>query len=200
MTQIVDISAHRRTVGETTLVLLDMQQAHLRIMPTLDTAGPLGNCLKALRHARSQRFQVAFARWSGPGAFFHPSTDDHGWIEGFTPHREDLVFDRGRPSCYSSTWFDDAISQRSGRFVLAGFSGEVACLSTVIDAFHHNHVVTLLVDATASRELGGIESRKVHRVVHQIADLFGMVATTSEWISRTSCGALAEGKHLEGRV
>lgn len=200
MSQVIDLAVHYRSAGDTTLVLLDMQQEHLRVMPASETARSVNNCLRALRHARSHRFQVAFARWNGPGAFFYPAAVNYAWIEGFTPNREDLVFERSRPSCYSSSWFNDVISQRSGRFVLAGFSGEVACLATIIDAFHHNHLVTLLVDATASRQLVDIAACDVHRVIGRVADLFGRVVTTDEWITHTSHSDLVKGKNVEGRV
>lgn len=199
MSPVIDFPAHQRAAAETTLVLLDMQQEHLRMRPAPEVEAAVQNCLMALRHARSQRFQVAFTRWTGPGAFFRPFVVQRDWIDGFTPNRADLVFERDRPSCYSSPWFEDAITQRASRFVLAGFSGEIACLATVIDAFHRHHLVTFLVDASASRQLDSVRAFDVHRVIERVANLFGKIDTTSDWIARTSQSAIMEGKNVEGQ-
>ena len=46
-----------------------------------------------------------------------------------------MVFDRDKPSCYSNGLFSELMEGSEGHFVLAGFAGETACLSTAIDAY-----------------------------------------------------------------
>jgi hypothetical protein len=44
-----------------------------------------------------------------------------------------------------------------------GFAGESACLSTLIGAFHRNHKVAYLCDASASHALDDIPADEIHR-------------------------------------
>jgi nicotinamidase-related amidase len=64
-----------------------------------------------------------------------------------------MVFERNSPSCYSCEQFTALVNQSRGGIVLAGFAGESAGLSTLIDAYHRNHKVTYLYDASASHAL-----------------------------------------------
>ena len=99
-----------------------------------------------------------------------------------------MVFERNRPSCYASSQFSDVIASSGGNYVLAGFAGEAACLSTAVDAFHRGHHVTYLFDASASHDLDDIASSQAHRVVAKVMGLYGDVMPTSSWISATSRG------------
>jgi hypothetical protein len=58
------------------------------------------------------------------------------WMEGFETYRNEMVFERSGPSCYSCDPFTALANQ--SRIVLVGFAGESACLSTLIDAFDRN--------------------------------------------------------------
>lgn len=42
------------------------------------------------------------------------------WIEGFEPHRVDMIFERNRPSCHASADFTEVRRAGGGSFVLAG--------------------------------------------------------------------------------
>jgi len=53
----------------------------------------------------------------------------------------------------------------AGHFVLAGFAGETACLSTAIDAFHRKHRFSYLADASASHQLGELSAADVQKAV-----------------------------------
>jgi nicotinamidase-related amidase len=57
------------------------------------------------------------------------------------------------------------VSQSRGGIVLAGFAGESACLSTLIDAFHRNYNVTYLWDASASHALDHMPADEIHRAI-----------------------------------
>ena len=77
--------------------------------------------------------------------------------------------------------------------VLAGFAGESACLSTLVDAFHRNHRATYLIDASASHELIGIAADDVHFSISRIAALYGDVQSTSSWINSNMTGEVERG-------
>ncbi len=63
------------------------------------------------------------------------------------------------------------VNQSRGGIVLAGFAGESACLSTVIDGFHRHHKVTYLRDASASHPLDDMSAQETHRAVSRISGL-----------------------------
>ena len=65
------------------------------------------------------------------------------------------------------------MTNNSGKFIMAGFAGEAACLSTAIDAFHRGHHVTYLADASASHGLGDRPSAEVHDFVRQLIGTMG---------------------------
>ena len=107
-----------------------------------------------------------------------------------------MVFERSSPSCYSCEPFTALVSQSRGGIVVAGFAGESACLSTLIDAFHRKHKVTYLCDASASHALDDMSADEVHRAVSRISGLYGEVYETTDWIAATLPRKLGNGKTL----
>jgi nicotinamidase-related amidase len=175
------------------LVLVDMQQEDVsgsRLMALPDAAAALDNCRAALEHARSKGYPVAFIRQvSRPSAYFNSATSFSGWISGFQPTRADMVFERESPSCYSSALFAQFMEGCGGRFALAGFAGETACLSTAIDAFHRGHGFSYLADASASHGLDDLSAADVHKAVTSIVGVYGDIVTTRDWIEESPTGA-----------
>ena len=166
------------------LVLIDMQQEYVtgaRLMVVPDARSALANCRAALDHARSMRFPVAFLRQVSRSAFFNPATVFSGWIEGFEPTGSDMIFERERPSCYSSKLFEQLMAGCGGHFVLAGFAGETACLSTAIEAYHRKHCFSYLADASASHALGELSASDVQNAVTKIIGVYGEILDTRSW-------------------
>lgn len=119
-------------------------------------------------------------------------------IEGFEPCRDELIFERKSPSCYSSEPFTALVNRSRGGIVLAGFAGESACLSTLIDAFHRNHKVTCLCDASVSHALDEMPAGDVHRAVSKISGIYAEVFETDDWIEQTLPRNLGYGKNAGG--
>lgn len=189
MRSVVDIRTFFSPGTVPTLVLLDMQQEYVANDRLLAVAGckeALDNCRRALSHARQMDFPVAFVRWTESSTFFNLADQHHRWIEGFEPRGSDMVFDRELPSCFSSKLFEDVMVQSGAKIVLAGFSGEAACLSTIIDAFHKRVDFIYLADASASHDLAGTSGEDVHYVLQRIVQLYGPVADTRSWIENSS--------------
>jgi nicotinamidase-related amidase len=109
-----------------------------------------------------------------------------------------MVFERSSPSCYSSEPFAALVNHSQGGIVLAGFAGESACLSTLIDAFHRNHKVTYLSDASASHALDDMPADEIHRAVSKISGVYGEVYETTDWIASTSPRKLGNAKNAGG--
>jgi nicotinamidase-related amidase len=77
-------------------------------------------------------------------------------------------------------------------------AGESSCLSTLIDAFHRNHKVTYLCDASASHTLDDVSADEIHRAVSKISGLCADVYETADRIASTSHRKLGIGKNAGG--
>lgn len=188
MTSIVSLRTFANSSNVPIVVLVDMQQEYLakpRLFAISKIDRALDNCRRVLDHARDIGLPVAFMRLLNESAFFNRATPFVRWIEGFEPYRNEMVFERGSPSCYSCEPFAALMNQSRGGMVLAGFAGESACLSTLIDAFHRNHRVTYLCDASASHALEDVPADEIHRAVSKISGLYGEVYETTDWIAST---------------
>jgi nicotinamidase-related amidase len=175
-----------------TVVMVDLQQEYVappRRMAIPDATAALVQCSLLLSHARAVGFPVAFMKWVPRAPFFNAASPFSHWIDGFSPLATEMVFERELPSCYANSDFADVMDEGAGgNIVLAGFAGESACLSTMIDAYHRGHRVTFLADASASHALDAVAAADVHDVLANVLSLYGIVATTAEWIDATKQG------------
>lgn len=188
MTSVINLRAYANPVSVPIVVFVDLQQeyqASPRLLAIPDINRALLNCRRVLEHARHIGLPVAFARRVNSSGFFNPATPFARWIEGFEPSRHEMIFERSKPSCYSSELFANFANHSDLRLVMCGFAGESACLATMIDAHHRNHTVTYLADASASHDLDDLSARETHRAVSKICRLYGEVSGTEDWISAT---------------
>jgi nicotinamidase-related amidase len=180
-----------------TVVLVDLQQEYVaapRRMAVPDASAALAQCSLLLEHARDMGFPVAFMKRVTHAPFFNAATRFSHWIDGFSPLPTEMVFERELPSCYANSDFACFMNEGAGvNIVLAGFAGESACLSTVIDAYHRGHRVTFLADASASHAVETVTASNVHSLLSKVLGLYATVATTAEWIEATSQWPIASG-------
>ena len=201
MTSVVSLRTFANSSSVPIVVFVDMQQEYLaqpRLLAISEIDRALDNCRRVLDHSRQIGLPVAFIRMVNESAFFNRATPFVRWIEGFEPYRNEMVFERGSPSCYSSEPFTALVNQSRGGIVLVGFAGESACLSTMIDAFHRNHKVAYLCDASASHALDDMSADDIHRAVSRISALYGDVYETIDWIASTLPRKLGNGKNAGG--
>ena len=201
MTSIVSLRTFANSSKVPIVVLVDLQQEYLakpRLLAISEIDRALDNCRRVLDHAREIGLPVAFMRLLNESAFFNPATPFARWIEGFEPYRNEMIFERSSPSCYSCEPFAALVNQSRGGIVLAGFAGESACLSTLVDAFHRNHRVSYLCDASASHALEDVPADEIHRAVSKISGLYGDVYETTDWIASTLPRKLGVGKNAGG--
>jgi len=201
VTSVVSLRTFANSSNVPIVVFVDMQQEYVAAPRLLAISGidrALDNCRKVLDHARRIGLPVAFVRMLNESAFFNRATPFARWIEGFEPYRNEMIFERGSPSCYSCEPFTALMNQSRGGIVLAGFAGESSCLSTLIDAFHRNHKVTYLCDASASHALEEVSADEIHRAISKISGLYGDVCETDDWIVSTLPRKLGIGKNAGG--
>jgi nicotinamidase-related amidase len=171
-----------------TLVLVDM---HCDGLVEEDPAavaqdGPLANCRAALRHARVCGMPVAFTRQVVSPRSMLASPAYPRWIEGFEPNRRDMIFDRQRPSCYASAEFRKLADDSLGQYVVAGRFGEMACLSTAVDASHRGHRPSFLLDALTHRAHEKVSVSDMRRATACILPLYVNTTNTQTWIRTAS--------------
>lgn len=186
--------------GVPTLVLIDLQREYMaapRAMTLPDADGALVRCREALGFARSAGLPVAHVRTILSAPYFNSRTPFAQWIEGFEPLSSEMTFERKRPSCYDSSLFADVMGSSGGHIVMAGFAGQTSCLSTAIDAFHRDHRVTFLTDASASHPVGRDSATAVHRSVSGLISLYGRVSDTCSWIEGHAT-SVARGREARG--
>ena len=201
MTSVVSLRTFANSSNVPIVVFVDMEQEYVAAPRLLAISGidrALDNCRKVLDHARRIGLPVAFVRMLSESAFFNRATPFARWIEGFEPYRNEMIFERDSPSCYSCEPFTALMNQSRGGMVLVGFAGESSCLSTLIDAFHRNHKVTYLCDASASYALDDVSADEIHRAVSKISGLYGDVHETDDWITSTLPRKLGIGKNAGG--
>ena len=196
MTSVISLRTFANSSSVPIVVFVDMQQEYqasprLLAIPDIDAA--LENCRVLLDHCRHAGLPIAFVRFLDNSAFFNRATPFARWIEGFEPQRNEMIFERSNPSCYACESFSSLMDQSRGGFVLAGFAGESACLSTLVDAHHRGHKAVFLHDASASHRLDDVSARDVHRAVTKISGLYGDVHETREWIATTLPRKLGAG-------
>jgi nicotinamidase-related amidase len=192
MTNVVNLRPFVDPMTVPTVVMVDLQQEYVappRRMAIPDAAEALVQCSLLLTQARAMGFPIAFMKWVPRAPFFNAASRFSHWIEGFCPLATEMVFERELPSCYANSDFAGVMDEGAGgNIVLAGFAGESACLSTVIDAYHRGHRVTFLSDASASHALDAVAAADVHGLLCKVLSLYATVATTAEWIDATRQG------------
>ena len=198
MTSVVSLRTFVNSSDIPTVVFVDLQQEYIATPRLLAIPGiepALANCRRALDHARKMGLPIAFTRLLDDSAFFNRATPFVQWIEGFEPQRNEMIFERSSPSCFSSELFASLMNQNRGGIVLAGFAGESACLSTLVDAYHRGHNIAYLADASASHALDDMTADEVHRAVSKVSGVYGDIYETSEWIASTLPRKLGAGKN-----
>jgi nicotinamidase-related amidase len=190
LSNVIDLLDRGGTSAAPVIVLVDLQEAALlqaRGLASRLTETALGNCRLVLDRARAVGMPIAFVRRRrGNGfAFFNEPrlNEPRGWIEGFEPRRSDMIFERDRPSCYSSPEFAQVIRDGGCHFVLAGLAGESGCLSTLIEAFHRGHRAIYLWDASASCSIGRLAADDAHGIIAELMRGYARVMETQTWVA-----------------
>lgn len=172
------------------LILVDLQREYLCLERRLGLRDPdraISNCSRLVSWARANRIPIAFVRWTQPGKLFSKSNNLSGWIDGCAPTGSDMVFERAWPSCYASPEFarmmDDGAGQNA---IIAGFTGSMACLTTIIEGVPRKHRFTFVSDASLSHELGSNSQSEAHDMATKMISQFADVTDTAT-VVRTRC-------------
>lgn len=140
-----------------------------------------GNCKRLLHGVRQLRLPLAHFRQLRSGAFFNKKSKFSQWIEDFRPRANEAIYERQLPSCYSNSSFSEYVGQMNRpTIILAGLTADQSCLSTVVEAYHRNHEVIYVRDASFNPVIGSLSEEKSHDIVSRIISLYAKVVTTDE--------------------
>ncbi len=186
---VVNLRVYRESVYTPTVIFVDPQKEYVaanRALELPDIEAAIERCREVLAFARAEGYPIAFMRWKQHGKFFsgRPFAD---WIDGLGPSGSDMIFERSLPSCYASQPFAEMMEQGGGdNAVVAGFSGAIACLSTLVESYHRKHNLTFLRDASASHPVLPRTGAETHEFTSQLVGLFTPVTTAGRWIAEQS--------------
>lgn len=172
------------------LIVIDAQEEYRtgRLqLAGLDDA--LGNIAAVLAHWRDQGGTVIHVRHHGTG-LFDPSGAFAAFIEDVAPVGNEQVVTKSVPNAFGGTNLEDLLTAAACKHVvLAGFMTHVCISTTARAARQKGFAVTILADATATRDLpdalGGdtIPAATLHRAELTIlADCFAKVVATKDVI------------------
>ena len=174
----------RKDRGVPITAFVDLQMEYVadgRAYCVKDSESVLENCKSILEFCRSQGLPIAHFRQLKSSAYFNRTSAFAGWIDGFQPRPNEMVFERNLPSCYSNIEYQNLLDTIDNpTTIFLGFSGESSFLATSIYAHHKSHDVIFISDASASRLLGDLDETSAHRAICELIAMYGEVASTGE--------------------
>jgi len=103
------------------------------------------------------------------------------------------VFERSSPRASSCEPYRVRETEPAAALVLAGFAGEAAFLSTLIDASTQSQG-NISVRRLGHHARDDVSADEIHRAVSKISGLYGEVYETTDWITSTLPRKLGVGK------
>lgn len=162
------------------ITLLDVQQEFIatgRARYIGAAEGRLDSIRSLLLTSRTLGLPIAHFRRVEDGHFFNEASQFGGWIEGFAPRPNEFNYVHSKPSCFSNESFRrmlEGVTQPT--LVIAGFSAEESCLSTVIDAYSSGYETIFLEDCSATAKLGDFNAELSYRAVCSIIGRYARIA------------------------
>jgi nicotinamidase-related amidase len=183
---VVNLRVYRDSRYTPLVIFVDPQKEYVAANRALELRGisaAIERCRELLDFTRANGFPTVFMRWKQRGKFFSSHQPFGDWIDGLSPIGSDMIFERALPSCYASEAFAELMDQGGGdNAVIAGFTGAIACLSTLVESYHRKHNITFLADASASHPLAPRSEAETHDFTTQLISLYAPVTTTGRWI------------------
>ena len=180
-------TGHR--LDQSVLLVIDAQQEYIDgtlALPGVEPAtANIVRLLTAARRAQSPVIHVAHV--GAPGGPFDPAGPG-AIIADVEPVPHEPVVEKRLPNSFAGTDLEDRLATHGrGSLVIAGFMTHMCVSATARSALDHGYDVTVVSDATATRDLpnatgaGIVDASAVHvAALAALADRFAAVVTTDE--------------------
>jgi nicotinamidase-related amidase len=180
-----------RTFSTPILVAIDIQREYTTegrpfYLDGIDES--LENCRRLRDHARRNRWILAHVRHLQPGALFNPDSEYSRFVEGFEPRTGEPCFEKSNFSCLSNDGFRRLMTgakEGNSPVYIMGYSGQMCCLSTLVDLHHLGLRATYVADASLSRASKLAPPEGMHRYIREIAGIYAAQAATGDLIAET---------------
>jgi len=185
---VIKLPVSVRTESAPLMVFVDLQQEYVatgRAYSVNQTSDCLSNCARLLAAARQHRLPIAHFRQVRPDTYFNRESEFSQWIEDFRPKANESVYERSLFSCYENEGFSAFLEHTTDPLiVVAGLSGEQACLSTAIDAYHRRHRMIFVRDCCATSSLAGLSEETSHNAVCDVISRYAEVHTVDHLLGQ----------------
>jgi nicotinamidase-related amidase len=186
-----------RTFATPILVAIDIQREYTTAGRPFHLEGieeSLENCRRLRDHARRNRWILAHVRHLQPGALFNPDSEYSRFVEGFEPRTGEPCFEKSKLSCLSTDGFRrlmaGALEVKSPVYIM-GYSGQMCCLSTLVDLFHTGLKANYVQDASLSRGTSLAPPEGMHQYVKEVCSIYATLRSTDELIASSESAIAA---------
>lgn len=169
---------------DSTLVMVDLQNTYTQgdlALTGVDAA--IDWAAELLERARHLGIPVIHIQHDdGPGSAYDITAPIGQIIDRVAPRPDEIVVVKNYPNSFVATDLESHL-KAAGKthLVLAGFMTHMCISSTARAAFNLEYDVVVAADATATRDLPGVDADTLQRAtLAGIADLFGIVTTSAD--------------------
>lgn len=183
---VAGLSNEPAALSNAALVMIDCQNTYREGQLQLTgVEEALEECVRLLDRARLAGTTIFHIQHdSGPGSLYDISARIGQIAEPVAPRGDEPVIVKNRPNSFVGTDLHDRL-QASGRenLILAGFMTHMCVNSTARGAFNLGYGVTVVADATATRDValsggGFVAARDLHEAsLAAVGDLFSIVVS-----------------------
>lgn len=147
-------------LADSTLILIDCQNTYTRGTMELDgVQAALEAAAALLDRARSAGIPIIHIQHSdGPGSLYDIEGESGAIVAAVAPRGDEPVVVKQYPNSFVGTDLDQRLKAGNAtNLVLAGFMTHMCVNSTARGAFNLGYAPTVIADATATRELPGVD-------------------------------------------
>jgi nicotinamidase-related amidase len=168
------------------ILVIDIQNEYIsegRPFHIKEIADSLNTAKQLIQSARDKNIPLWHIAHKQEGKVFSKESELSGFIAGFEPQKEELVFIKDLYSCFSSKEFAEKVTTvQPEEIIIIGYGSSMCCLCTIIDGIHRGFNFTLVSDATASKACEDRSEKEMHQSAINILTQYAKIASAAEVI------------------
>ena len=175
--EVAGLGQQPTALRDAALIVIDCQNTYRRgVMQLAGVEDALGEVERLLKRARAAGIPIFHIMHdAGPGSPYDIRAEIGQICDRATPHAGEPVIVKRHPNSFWETDLDARLRESGMKnLVLAGFMTHCCVNSTARGAFNLGYNATVIGDATATRDLPGVEGEVVPAAQLQTATLAGI--------------------------